>query len=51
MKLCESCNASASYRVYQYGEVVKEGTAKIKWLKGTLCITVPLEQSKLTETS
>ncbi|ALV62929.1 hypothetical protein ADU37_CDS12300 [Thermococcus sp. 2319x1] len=43
MKLCESCNASASYRVYQYGEVVKEGTAKIKWLKGTLYITVPLE--------
>ncbi|MCO6041300.1 hypothetical protein [Thermococcus alcaliphilus] len=39
----ESCNVSASYKVYQYGEVVKEGTAKIKWLKGTLYITVPLE--------
>lgn len=39
----ESCNVSASYRVYRYGEVVKEGSAKIEWIGGTLYITVPLK--------
>ncbi|ADT85183.1 hypothetical protein [Thermococcus barophilus] len=39
----ETCNASAFYRVYQYGEVVKEGSAEVRWLKNRVSITIPLE--------
>ena len=39
----ESCNASARYTVYQYGEIVREGSAKIKWLRKNLYVNVPLE--------
>ncbi|WP_324735370.1 hypothetical protein VFC49_09525 [Thermococcus sp. SY098] len=39
----ETCNASAFYRVYQYGEVVKEGSAEVRWLKKEVSINVPLE--------
>ena len=38
-----SCNASARYVVYQYREVVREGSAKIKWLGKNLHVRVPLE--------
>lgn len=38
-----SCNASARYTVYQYGEIVREGSAKIKWLGKNLYVNVPLE--------
>ena len=38
-----SCNASARYTVYQYGEIVRGGSAKIKWLGKNLYVNLPLE--------
>lgn len=39
----ETCNASPTYRVYQYGRIIKEGKAGVRWFRNKAVVTVPLE--------